>query len=50
MVEEADIIQFIKTHKGKTSLIDIAEGLGIPKYGPNICLRHFTCTKIKKES
>jgi len=35
MVEEADIIKFIKTHEGKTSLIDIAEGLGIPKYGPN---------------
>jgi len=35
MVEEADIIKFIKTHEGKTSLIDIAESLEIPKYGPN---------------
>ncbi len=35
MVEEKDIIEFLKTHEGKASLNDIAEGLGIPKYGPN---------------
>jgi KaiC/GvpD/RAD55 family RecA-like ATPase len=35
MVEENDIIEFLKVHEGKASLNDIAEGLGIPKYGPN---------------
>jgi KaiC/GvpD/RAD55 family RecA-like ATPase len=35
MVEEADLINFLKAHSGKSSLSDIAEGLGIPKYGPN---------------
>ncbi|MEM3700814.1 MAG: ATPase domain-containing protein [Candidatus Bathyarchaeia archaeon] len=35
MVEENDIIEFLKGHEGKASLNDIATGLGIPKYGPN---------------
>lgn len=35
MVEESDIINFLKTREGKASLNDVAEGLGIPKYGPN---------------
>jgi KaiC/GvpD/RAD55 family RecA-like ATPase len=35
MVEEADIAKFLKDHEGKASLNDIAEGLDIPKYGPN---------------
>jgi KaiC/GvpD/RAD55 family RecA-like ATPase len=35
MVEENDVIEFLKVHDGKASLNDIAEGLGIPKYGPN---------------
>jgi KaiC/GvpD/RAD55 family RecA-like ATPase len=35
MVEEADIVEFLRVHDGKASLNDIAEGLGIPKYGPN---------------
>lgn len=35
MVEEKDIMEFLKTRDGKASLNDIAEGLGIPKYGPN---------------
>ena len=35
MVEEADIIEFLRVHDGKASLNDVAEGLGIPKYGPN---------------
>jgi KaiC/GvpD/RAD55 family RecA-like ATPase len=35
MVEEKDILEFLKTRDGKASLNEIAEGLGIPKYGPN---------------
>ena len=35
MVEEKDIIEFLKAHQGKASLNEVAEGLGIPKYGPN---------------
>jgi len=34
MVEETDIVEFLREHDGKASLNDIAEGLGIPKYGP----------------
>ena len=35
MVEEADIVEFLRVHDDKASLNDVAEGLGIPKYGPN---------------
>ncbi len=35
MVEERDLIEFLRMHDGKASLNDIAEGTGIPKYGPN---------------
>jgi KaiC/GvpD/RAD55 family RecA-like ATPase len=35
MVEEADIVEFLRVHDSKASLNDVAEGLGIPKYGPN---------------
>ncbi|MEM2911721.1 MAG: ATPase domain-containing protein [Candidatus Bathyarchaeia archaeon] len=35
MVEEKEIVEFLKTHRGEASLNEIAEGLGIPKYGPN---------------
>ncbi|MBE0520263.1 helix-turn-helix domain-containing protein, partial [Candidatus Bathyarchaeota archaeon] len=35
MVEEKDILEFLKPRDGKASLNEIAEGLGIPKYGPN---------------
>jgi KaiC/GvpD/RAD55 family RecA-like ATPase len=35
MVEETEIVEFLRTHDGKASLNDVAEGLGIPKYGPN---------------
>jgi len=35
MVEEADIVEFLKTRNSQASLNEIAEGLGIPKYGPN---------------
>ena len=35
MVEEKYIVEFLKTCDGKASLNEIAEGLGIPKYGPN---------------
>jgi KaiC/GvpD/RAD55 family RecA-like ATPase len=35
MVEEKDLIEFLKAHESKASLNDVADGLGIPKYGPN---------------
>ena len=35
MVEEKDILEFLKPRDGKASLNEIAEGLGISKYGPN---------------
>lgn len=35
MVEEKDIIEFLKTNRGKASLNGIVEGLDILKYGPN---------------
>ncbi len=35
MVEEKDIVEFLQPRDGKASLDEIAEGLGISKYGPN---------------
>ena len=35
MVEEIDVIDFLKDHGGQATLNEIALGLGIPKYGPN---------------
>jgi len=35
MVEESDIIGFLKDHDGQASLDEISEGLGVPKYGPD---------------
>jgi KaiC/GvpD/RAD55 family RecA-like ATPase len=35
MVEEKDIVEFLNSHGGKASLNDVAEGLGMAKYGPN---------------
>jgi len=35
MIEEKNILEFLKTRDGKASLNKIAEGLDIPKYGPN---------------
>jgi len=35
MVEESDIVGFLKDHDGQASLEEISEGLGVPKYGPN---------------
>ncbi len=34
MVEEKDIVEFLKDHKGQASLDQISEDLGVPKYGP----------------
>lgn len=34
MVEEKDIVEFLKDHEGQASLDQISEGLGVPKYGP----------------
>jgi len=35
MVEENDVIEFLKDHNNQASLDQISEGLAIPKYGPN---------------
>ncbi len=35
MVEEGDIVAFLKDHDGQASLDEIAQGLSAPKYGPN---------------
>jgi len=35
MVEENDIVEFLKDHEGQVSLDQISEGLRVPKYGPN---------------
>ena len=35
MVEEIDVIDFLRDRGGQATLNDIALGLGIPKYGPN---------------
>jgi len=35
MVEEGDLVEFLKDHNRQASLDEIAEGLRIPKYGPN---------------
>ncbi len=35
MVEENDVIGFLKDHQGEATLDEIAEGLSTPKYGPN---------------
>ena len=34
MVEEKDIVEFLKDHESQASLDQISEGLDIPKYGP----------------
>jgi len=34
MVEESDVVGFLKDHQGQASLDEISEGLGVPKYGP----------------
>ena len=35
MVEESDVVGFLRDHKGQASLDEISNGLGVPKYGPN---------------
>lgn len=35
MVEESDVIDFLKTRGGQATLDEVAEALGVPKYGAN---------------
>jgi DNA-binding IclR family transcriptional regulator len=35
MVEEDDVVRFLKDKQGQTSLNEIAQELAVPKYGPN---------------
>lgn len=35
MVEESDVVGFLKDRKGQASLEEISKGLEVPKYGPN---------------
>jgi KaiC/GvpD/RAD55 family RecA-like ATPase len=48
MVEEKGIVEFLKTRDGKASLNEIAEGLGIPKYGPNSAYALLQSLKTKE--
>ncbi|MEM3549656.1 MAG: ATPase domain-containing protein [Candidatus Bathyarchaeia archaeon] len=47
MVEEKNIVEFLKAHGGKASLNEIAEGLNIPKYGPNSAYAFLQSLKTK---
>jgi len=35
MVEESDVVGFLRDHEGQASLDEVSNGLGLPKYGPN---------------
>lgn len=48
MVEETDVVSFLEKHGGGASLNDIAEGLGIPKYGPNSAYALLQSLKSKR--
>jgi len=47
MVEEKDIIEFLQSMNGQASLNDVAEGLNIPKYGPNSAYALLQALKTK---
>ena len=53
MVEESDLVGFLKDHDGEASLDEISEGLGVPRYGPNSAYeagrRTYTWLKLKPE-
>jgi hypothetical protein len=35
MVEEKDVLDFLKDNDGQASLDEVSKGLGISKYGPD---------------
>jgi len=35
MIEENDVIEFLRDHNGQASLNEVSEGLSVPKYGPS---------------
>jgi len=47
MVEEKDIVKFLKTHQGKATLNEISESLNILKYGPNSAYALLQALKTK---
>jgi predicted transcriptional regulator len=47
MVEEKDIVKFLKTHQGKATLNEISESLDILKYGPNSAYALLQALKTK---
>lgn len=47
MVEEKDIVEFLKTHQGKATLNEISESLDILKYGPNSAYALLQALKTK---
>lgn len=47
MVEEKEIVEFLEKHRGEASLNEIAEALGIPKYGPNSAYALLQSLRIK---
>jgi len=47
MVKERDIVEFLEARDGKASLDEIAEGLSIPKYGPDSAYAFLQSLKTK---
>ncbi|MEM2815931.1 MAG: ATPase domain-containing protein [Candidatus Bathyarchaeia archaeon] len=48
MVEETDVVAFLEKRGGEASLSEIAEGLGISKYGPNSAYALLQSLKSKR--
>ncbi len=47
MVEEKDVLDFLKDHDGQASLDEVSEGLGISKYGPDSAYAALQALKAK---
>ena len=48
MVEESDVVGFLKDRKGQASLEDLSNGLGVPKYGPNSVFSLLQSLRLKR--
>jgi len=47
MIEERDVIGFLKERQGQSTLDEISRGLGIPKYGPNSAYSLLNSLRLK---
>ena len=47
MIEERDVIGFLKDRQGQSTLDEISRGLGIPKYGPNSAYSLLNSLRLK---